>query len=361
MEALIKPAVFLILVVIGYFRGRHHERAHLLALAEEELALKDVLIFATRYPDMSAERSDPVLVSGSAVVSSDYFRFLLANLRKFLGGSYAAYENLNERARRQAIVRMKQEARKHKADMIFNMRVNTSRISHPREGGTPQVEVHVYGTALVPAQGSIADSAVHFRASDYPVPAEAKNAIRHPVSLACIAALLALIFYSVLDMATDSTHLHHWRYINGAPWLAYLLLSASISGGIALFARKKKVPVAESIALPLMLVPALCFSLYFLVIRCTGLLPDTISSATFTIRENGLLIPAPTSGLPVMDPGDYRDYWQSKTAGTTVDITIMRSVAGIFLYDIAPLRNDFRRFYDEQDNRRRTKERGNHP
>lgn len=348
MEALIKPTVFLVLVIIGYFRGRRNEQEHLISLHQEEQAVKDVMIFATRYPDTSAGKCDPVLVSGSAVVSSDYFRFLIANLRKFLGGSYSAYESLNERARRQAIVRMKQEARKNHADRIFNMRVNTSRISHPREGGTPQIEVHVYGTALIPANGTVAESKVHFRAEDYPVPAEPQNAIKHPVSLFCVYTLLLLIIYSLFDMATDRMHLHHWRYVNGAPWLFYSLAAAVFCGAIFREGRKKKAPVFEISALSLMLLPALCFSFYFLVIRLTGMSGSTVEKVTYTVLQDGMLQPPAASAFPLIDPGDYRDYWQGQKPGSTIDITITKTLIGVYLYDMAPLRDGFEKFYNHR-------------
>ncbi|MBK9219167.1 MAG: heavy metal-binding domain-containing protein [Uliginosibacterium sp.] len=153
MEFLIKLGVFLVLVAVGYWRGRRNERAHLKSLDAEEDALTDILIFATRYPPASAEVLDPVLVSGSAVIGSDYFRLFVAGLRKIVGGNYRAYEQLMERGRRQALVRLKQAAKAKGAKMVFNVRITTSRISNSRGGEATQVEVLAYGTAFVRARG----------------------------------------------------------------------------------------------------------------------------------------------------------------------------------------------------------------
>ena len=50
------------------------------------------------------------LVNGSTVVSNDYFKRLLAILRNIFGGRVKAYESLLDRARREAVLRMKDEA-----------------------------------------------------------------------------------------------------------------------------------------------------------------------------------------------------------------------------------------------------------
>ena len=51
------------------------------------------------------------LVSGSAVISVDYFKRILFSLRNIFGGNVKSYESLLERARREALLRMKELAR----------------------------------------------------------------------------------------------------------------------------------------------------------------------------------------------------------------------------------------------------------
>jgi hypothetical protein len=55
-----------ILLAVGYFRGRHNERRHLAELTQQEHKVRDVLVFATRYPPASAKPLDPIVVTGSA-------------------------------------------------------------------------------------------------------------------------------------------------------------------------------------------------------------------------------------------------------------------------------------------------------
>jgi uncharacterized protein YbjQ (UPF0145 family) len=47
-------------------------------------------------------------VSGSVVVSVDYFKRFLAGLRTLVGGRVTSYETLLDRARREAILRCKE-------------------------------------------------------------------------------------------------------------------------------------------------------------------------------------------------------------------------------------------------------------
>ena len=104
-------------------------------------------------PDRPVARS--CLVTGSAVVSTDYFKRLLANLRNLFGGRVGAYETLVDRARREALLRMKEQARRRGACMVLNLRLETAAVgrSANKKGGLGSVEAVAYGTALVPPRG----------------------------------------------------------------------------------------------------------------------------------------------------------------------------------------------------------------
>ena len=85
------------------------------------------------------------------VVSNDYFKRLLAILRNFFGGRVKAYESLIDRARREAILRMKEEAKSKGAHMIVNLRLETSTIgrSANKKNSVGSIEALAYGTAVV--------------------------------------------------------------------------------------------------------------------------------------------------------------------------------------------------------------------
>ena len=99
-------------------------------------------------PPRTDEPVSSCLVAGSVVVSVDYFKRFLAGLRGLVGGRVVAYESLLDRARREAILRMKQQARELNAAMVFNIKIETSSISRNARGGVGSIEVLAYGTAL---------------------------------------------------------------------------------------------------------------------------------------------------------------------------------------------------------------------
>jgi len=90
-----------------------------------------------------------VLVSGNVVIANDYFKTFVAGLRNLIGGSVNSYESLLERARREALLRMKEEAESLNAHFVFNVKYNTANISGQNTKKTPIIEAHVYGTALI--------------------------------------------------------------------------------------------------------------------------------------------------------------------------------------------------------------------
>jgi uncharacterized protein YbjQ (UPF0145 family) len=87
------------------------------------------------------------LVQGSAVISLDYFKRIMAALRNLVGGRVGSYETLVDRARREATLRMKESA--GDADIIVNIRIETSTIGQSDQSrAIGSIEAMAYGTAL---------------------------------------------------------------------------------------------------------------------------------------------------------------------------------------------------------------------
>ena len=99
---------------------------------------------------MSGNASGSTLVTGSVVISLDYFKRVIAGLRALVGGRVKTYEPLLERARREAVLRMTEAARRQGYDAIFNARLETSRLANSRGdgNGTAGVEMLAFGTAV---------------------------------------------------------------------------------------------------------------------------------------------------------------------------------------------------------------------
>jgi uncharacterized protein YbjQ (UPF0145 family) len=88
-------------------------------------------------------------VIGSTVVSVDYFKRFLAALRNLFGGRVISYESLLDRARRESLLRMKEQAEELGASMVFNIKYETASISKGRGNTIGSIEVLAYGTALI--------------------------------------------------------------------------------------------------------------------------------------------------------------------------------------------------------------------
>ena len=140
----------ILILVIAYLIGNRIEKKHFKDIREREAKLHGfpVVSFDTMPDDWKVGRSD--MVTGSIVISLDYFKRVIAGLRGLIGGRIKTYEPLLERARREALLRMTEEARSQGYDAIFNVRLETSRLANARRDGkgVAGVEMLAFGTAV---------------------------------------------------------------------------------------------------------------------------------------------------------------------------------------------------------------------
>ena len=137
---------FFFLLMLGWMAGRVNERRHYRRIVARERGLAGILVFSDRLLPTGTPASDGHLVLGSVVVAQDYFKMVAAALRNLFGGRLRAYESLLDRGRREAVLRMKEQARQDGADAVFNVKFVTSRIGMG-------IEVVAYGTAVRLGQG----------------------------------------------------------------------------------------------------------------------------------------------------------------------------------------------------------------
>ncbi len=142
-----------VLLILGFSVGTVVERAHFRRLRRREQALRDVLVTDVQTLPAGCVMQRCGLVVGEVVIASDYFKTFAANLRKLVGGELRSFETLMTRARREAIVRMTESARRMGANRVVNVRLATSNIGAiGRRRAAAMVEVYAYGTAVyVPA------------------------------------------------------------------------------------------------------------------------------------------------------------------------------------------------------------------
>jgi len=140
----------ILLLVLAFFIGNMIEKGHFRNIRKREADVHGfpVVSFDTMPEEWRADSC--TLVSGSIVISLDYFKRVIAGLRGLVGGRIKTYEPLLERARREALLRMTEAAREQGYDAVFNVRLETSRLANARRDGNgiAGVEMLAFGTAV---------------------------------------------------------------------------------------------------------------------------------------------------------------------------------------------------------------------
>jgi uncharacterized protein YbjQ (UPF0145 family) len=139
------------LVLLGaWISGGILERRHLKGLLLLESGSRDVLAVTIEDipADWQVESSE--LVMGNVVIAQDYFKRFAASIKGVFGGNIGVFEPLLERARREALIRMKGVAHARGYETIINVRIETSRMASARGDGkgTAGVEILAFGTAI---------------------------------------------------------------------------------------------------------------------------------------------------------------------------------------------------------------------
>lgn len=144
---MIELAIFATLMVVGFVSGRIAESRHFKRLEAGEAALAGVTLTSTRSFDYT-ECARTGLVSGSVVVANDYFKSVVAGLKMIFGGRLRSYESMLERARREAVLRMRRAAQDAGYHAVVNVRLEFTTIQgrNPRKPGS--FELIAYGTGI---------------------------------------------------------------------------------------------------------------------------------------------------------------------------------------------------------------------
>ena len=137
-----------VLLVLGFLFGRVAEKRHFKQLVEREENSRELPVVATRYPPEDRIYRQQ-LVTGNVVIASDYFKVFLAGLINIFGGRVTPFESMLDRARRESLLRMKDQAAELDAAYVFNIKFDTTRIA---TGRLAAMEVLAYGTAMIPVE-----------------------------------------------------------------------------------------------------------------------------------------------------------------------------------------------------------------
>ena len=145
-QMLINYTPFILLFAAGWFFGSRHERQHLAQLSIAEQELSHIMVSSERfYVPKLAANTEGELVLGSVVIAQDYFKMIIARVLSIFGKNLTTYETLLDRARREAIVRMRTEAQAKGYNHIYGLRLEVSNINQLGS----MVEAIAYGTAVI--------------------------------------------------------------------------------------------------------------------------------------------------------------------------------------------------------------------
>ena len=133
----------LVLLTLGYLVGTvFRERQHFKSLVRRETRYRGFPISNLKVVPDPATVENAALVSGDAVIATDYFKSFAAGLRTIVGGEIKDYTVMLGQARDQAIERMVNQAERLGANAIVGVRFTTSQTM------SGAAEILAYGTAV---------------------------------------------------------------------------------------------------------------------------------------------------------------------------------------------------------------------
>ena len=140
--------LIILLIILTYFTGSIIEKRHFKQIIKREKALirKPIISYGKRFTGRNKKIKKVELVTGETVISGDYFKNFAAGLKNFFGGRLTSFESVMDRGRREAILRMREKAKK--ASIIVNTRVEAVMLNDIYTGSVPQCAIIAYGTAI---------------------------------------------------------------------------------------------------------------------------------------------------------------------------------------------------------------------
>jgi uncharacterized protein YbjQ (UPF0145 family) len=149
VEMSVRLGIPLALLVVAYFTGTALERRHYASIRERELRWRSLPTITFRSVPPGWKVTECTLITGSVVISVDYFKRFLSGLRMIFGGRVKAYETLLDRARREALLRLKEDAVERGYHAVLNVRLETCRLANARNNERiAGIEVLAYGTGV---------------------------------------------------------------------------------------------------------------------------------------------------------------------------------------------------------------------
>ena len=118
------------LLILGFVAGTFAEKSHFKRLDEREAVNRQLLQTQSKlYLSPTAGGKTPTMIHSETVVASDYFKNFLSGFRKFFGGEMKSYHSLMERARRETLAKLIEQARQLGYNAVCNVRLEPADVS----------------------------------------------------------------------------------------------------------------------------------------------------------------------------------------------------------------------------------------
>ena len=127
IELIIGIGLTMVLLIIGFTAGTIAEQRHFKRLERRERATNHIV--RTNSKSFLAPRRnapEPMILCAETVVASDYFKNFLAAFRKFFGGELGSYNSLMDRARRETLTKLIEQANAGGYNAVCNVRLEPS-------------------------------------------------------------------------------------------------------------------------------------------------------------------------------------------------------------------------------------------
>jgi len=138
--------VFIGLVVLGYGIGSWREKNHRQSIYQREATYAHILIVDDDYIT-TADIQQTELISSSVSIALDTFKKFLSSLLTLIGGRLPILESVLDRARREAILRLKEQAHKAWYTVLAHVRRETATILKNPTNPLWSANIIAYATA----------------------------------------------------------------------------------------------------------------------------------------------------------------------------------------------------------------------
>lgn len=145
--------VFLFMIGLGLL-GFVRERMHFSNLQRREEETADVLVTQLKsFPNAITGGLPPKMIVVEVVIATDYLKNFIGGIRKIFGGRIGTYSAIMERARREALLRIVEQAREQGYNAVCNVRIQTADV-----GGSTMAQRAVMGAVIATGTAYLAQA-----------------------------------------------------------------------------------------------------------------------------------------------------------------------------------------------------------